>query len=169
LIFISPDEYAQEVVVEEVEELKDRDVGNGAALVTRPGTGEILAMVGSKDYFAEDEDGKVNILFAKRQPGSSIKPLNYALALKDKKITPSTPLADIPTCFNVIGQEPYCPVNYDGQFHGSVQTRFALGNSYNIPAVRVLALNGLENFVKFANDMGIKPRQLWSVPYPRWW
>jgi penicillin-binding protein 1C len=148
-------EYAQEVVAEEVEELKDRDVGNGAALVTRPSTGEILAMVGSKDYFADDEDGKVNIIFTKRQPGSSIKPLNYALALKDKKITPSTPLADIPTCFSVVGQPPYCPVNYDGQFHGSVQTRFALGNSYNIPAVRVLALNGLENFVKFANDMGI--------------
>lgn len=148
-------EFAQDAIATEVGKLTKQSVGNGAAIVTRPQSGEILAMVGSKDYFAQDEDGKVNIIFAKRQPGSSIKPLNYALALKDNKITPSTPLADIPTCFSVIGQETYCPVNYDGQFHGSTQARFALGNSYNIPAVRVLALNGLENFVSFAQSMGL--------------
>ncbi len=148
-------EFAQEAVATEVAKLQKQNVKNGAALVTRPSTGEILAMVGSKDYFAQDEEGKVNIIFAKRQPGSSIKPLNYALALKDKKITPSTPLADVPTCFLVTGQPPYCPSNYDGKFHGAVQVRFALGNSYNIPAVRVLALNGLENFIDFAKKMGI--------------
>jgi 1A family penicillin-binding protein len=148
-------DYAQNAVTTEVGKLKKQKVGNGAALVTRPRTGEILAMVGSKDYNATDEDGKVNIIFAKRQPGSSIKPLNYALALKDKKITPSTAFADVPTCFSVIGQELYCPVNYDGAFHGAVQTRFALANSYNVPAVRVLALNGLENFVDFAQSMGL--------------
>jgi membrane peptidoglycan carboxypeptidase len=148
-------EFAQEAVATEVAKLKKQKVGNGAALVTRPKTGEILAMVGSKDYFAEDEDGKVNITFAKRQPGSSIKPLNYALALRDKKITLSTPLADVPTCFGVVGQREYCPRNYDGGFHGATQARFALGNSYNIPAVRVLALNGVENFIDFAKNMGI--------------
>jgi len=148
-------EFAQDQVATEVAKLKKNDVGNGAALVTRPKTGEILTMVGSKDYFAEDEDGKVNIIFAQRQPGSSIKPLNYALALKDKKITLSTPLADVPTCFQVWGQPKYCPRNYDVSFHGSVQARFALGNSYNIPAVRVLALNGIENFVELAGEMGI--------------
>lgn len=148
-------EYAEATVSGELAKLKKQNVGNGAVLVTRPGSGEILAMVGSKDYFAKDEDGKVNVIFANRQPGSSIKPINYALALKDKKITLSTPLADVPTCFSVYGQRPYCPVNYDGSFHGAVHPRFALGNSYNIPAVRVLALNGLENFIEFANDMGI--------------
>ena len=148
-------EFAEVAVATEVAKLKKFNVGNGAALVTRPATGEILAMVGSKDYFAEDEDGKVNIIFAKRQPGSSIKPLNYALAFRDKKITPATPLADVPSCFSVIGQEIYCPRNYDGNFHGAIHARFALGNSYNVPAVRVLALNGLENFVEFAKDMGI--------------
>jgi membrane peptidoglycan carboxypeptidase len=147
--------FAQEAVAQEVEKLKDKRVGNGAALVVKPNTGEILAMVGSKDYFAEDEDGKVNILFAERQPGSSIKPLNYALAIQNKKITASTPLADIPTCFKVAGQAEYCPQNYDGQFHGATQARFSLGNSYNIPAVRVLALNGLEEFITFAKNMGI--------------
>ena len=148
-------EFAEVSVATEVAKLKKQNVGNGAALVTHPKTGEILAMVGSKDYFAKDEDGNVNIIFANRQPGSSIKPLNYALALKDKKITLSTPLADVPTCFQVFGQKDYCPVNYDGSFHGAVQPRFSLGNSYNIPAVRVLALNGLENFISFANSMGI--------------
>ncbi len=146
---------AQQAVATEVAKLKKQNVGNGAAIVTRPGTGEILAMVGSKDYFAADEDGKVNVTLAKRQPGSSIKPLNYALALKDKKITPATAFADVPTCFKVFGQKDYCPVNYDGKFHGLVQTRFALGNSYNIPAVKVLALNGIDNFISFATGMGI--------------
>lgn len=148
-------EFAQNAVATEVAKLTKQDVGNGAALVTHPDTGEILAMVGSKDYNATDEDGKVNIIFAKRQPGSSIKPLNYALGIKDERITASTALADVPTCFVVSGQKPYCPVNYDGSYHGAVQTRFALANSYNIPAVRTLAVNGLQNFVEFANQMGI--------------
>lgn len=147
--------FAQAAVATEVAKLKKQKVGNGATLVTKPSTGEILAMVGSKDYFADDEDGKVNVLLAERQPGSSIKPINYALALKDKKITPATSFIDVPTCFKVQGQEDYCPVNYDGSFHGLVQTRFALGNSYNIPAVKTLALNGIENFVEFANKMGL--------------
>lgn len=146
---------AQLTVATEVGKLKKQKVGNGAAIVTHPSTGEILAMVGSKDYFATDEDGKVNVILAKRQPGSSIKPLNYALALKDEKITPATAFADVPTCFQVSGQPSYCPVNYDGTFHGLVQARFALGNSYNIPAVKTLAANGLDNFVSFGNQMGI--------------
>jgi penicillin-binding protein 1C len=148
-------EFAQDAVATEVAKLKNQKVGNGAAIVTRPASGEILAMVGSKDYFAEDEDGKVNVILAKRQPGSSIKPVNYALALRDKKITPATALADVPTCFSVTGQPLYCPVNYDGTFHGIIQARFALGNSYNIPAVRVLALNSVDNFVEFAQNMGL--------------
>lgn len=146
---------AQQSVASEVGKLKKQHVGNGAVIVTRPGTGEILAMVGSKDYFATDEDGKVNVTLASRQPGSSIKPLNYALALKDKKITAATAIADVPSCFVVPGQPLYCPVNYDNTFHGLIQARFALGNSYNIPAVRVLALNGIDNFVAFAGQMGI--------------
>ncbi len=148
-------EYAEQAVATEVAKLKNQNVGNGAALVTKPDTGEILAMVGSKGYYAEDEDGKVNIILAHRQPGSSIKPLNYALGILDKKITASTPLADIPTCFVVAGQQSYCPRNYDFSFHGPVQVRYALANSYNVTAVRVLALNGIENFINFSNKIGI--------------
>ncbi|MCS7092010.1 MAG: penicillin-binding protein [Patescibacteria group bacterium] len=153
---LSLQEFAQNAVATEVAKLAKQNVKNGAVIVTHPSTGQILAMVGSKDYNAKDEDGKVNVIFSKRQPGSAIKPLNYALAIEDRKITASTPLADVPTCFLVTGQSPYCPKNYDGSFHGAVQTRFALANSYNIPAVRVLALNGIEKFVEFANKMGLK-------------
>lgn len=148
-------ELAENSVATEVAKLKKYNVGNGAALVTKPGTGEILAMVGSKNYFATDEDGKVNIIFAERQPGSSIKPLNYALGLKNKIITLATPFADVPTCFLVFGQSSYCPVNYDGNYHGPVSVRLSLANSYNIPAVRTLALNGVDSFIDFAKDMGI--------------
>ncbi|HKC04743.1 MAG TPA: transglycosylase domain-containing protein [Patescibacteria group bacterium] len=146
---------AQQAVASEVAKLAKQHVGNGAAIVTRPGTGEILAMVGSKGYFANDTDGKVNVTLAQRQPGSSIKPLNYALAIRDKKITAATSFADVPICFRVSGQPDYCPVNYDGKFHGLTETRFALGNSYNIPAVKVLALNTIDNFVSFGNQMGL--------------
>lgn len=148
-------EYTQEQVATEVAKLKKQRVGNGAVLITHPSTGEILAMVGSKDYFAKDEDGKVNVILAKRQPGSSIKPINYALALKDKKITLATTFSDTPTCFAVAGQSLYCPKNYDGGYHGLVQTRFALGNSYNIPAVKIMALNGIPNFLEFAQSLGL--------------
>lgn len=146
---------AQQAVATEVGKLTKQKVGNGAVIVTRPKTGEILAMVGSKDYFAEDEDGKVNVTLSSRQPGSSIKPLNYALAIKDEKISLATAFADVPTCYSVAGQPRYCPVNYDGTFHGLVQARFALGNSFNIPAVKVLAVNGVDNFINFAKQMGL--------------
>lgn len=148
-------DFAQLTVATEVGKLKDLNVKNGAVIVTRPADGEILAMVGSKDYFNATDDGNVNVILASRQPGSSIKPINYALALRDKKITPATIIADVPTCFNVIGQPFYCPVNYDGKFHGGVAARFALGNSFNIPAVRVLALSGVNNFINLATQMGI--------------
>ncbi len=147
--------FAQDAVATEVGKLKKQNVGNGALIATRPGTGEILAMVGSKDYFAKDEDGQVNVILANRQPGSSIKPLNYGLAIKDKKITPATIIADVPTCFVVAGQPSYCPTNYDHKYHGGVAARFALGNSFNIPAVRVLDLNGIDNFINFATSLGI--------------
>lgn len=113
-------------------------------------------MVGSKDYFDTKIDGQVNVTLRPRQPGSSIKPINYAIAMENKLITPGTMLLDIPTCFEIIGQPHYCPKNYDNSFHGPVQMRFALGNSYNIPAVKVLAINQLENFIYTARQMGIE-------------
>ncbi|KKU02866.1 MAG: Penicillin-binding protein, 1A family [Microgenomates group bacterium GW2011_GWC1_47_20] len=147
--------FAQAAVATEVGRLKAEKVGNGAVLVIRPKTGEILAMVGSKDYFDVKSDGNVNVTLSKRQPGSAIKPINYALALEHRLLTASTVLADKPTCFLIPDQEPYCPVNYDNQWHGPTQVRFALGNSFNIPAVKTLVLNGLENFVASSSAFGL--------------
>jgi membrane carboxypeptidase/penicillin-binding protein len=129
-------------------------VTNGASLITNPATGEILAMVGSRDYFDSQIDGNVNVTIAHRQPGSSIKPINYALGLMHG-YTAATPFIDQPTCFPNPGQAPYCPVNYDGKFHGIVQMRYALGNSLNIPAVKMLKVNGVDSMIQLANAMGI--------------
>lgn len=150
---------AEKIVKDNIEEIKYLRVSNGAALVTQPKTGQILAMVGSKDYFDPTIDGNVNVTIASRQPGSSIKPINYALALYRGLITPATVIMDVPTTFGAAGTTPYSPVNYDGSFHGPVQVRFALGNSYNIPAVKVLALNGVADFISFAREMGINTFQ----------
>jgi len=138
---------AEKILKEEIEDLKNLNVSNGALLVTRPPTGEILSMIGSVDYFAT-ASGAFNVTTALRQPGSSIKPLNYAVGIDRKLVTASTEFLDVPTCFLAAGQPTgYCPVNYDGAFHGPTQLRFALGNSYNIPAVKMLAINGVENFI----------------------
>lgn len=140
-------EEAEKILKEELDKVKNLRVSNGGILVTRPPTGEILSMVGSVDYFAT-ASGAFNVTTALRQPGSSIKPINYAIGIDRKLVTPATIFLDAPTCFSAAGQPTaYCPVNYDGQFHGQVQLRFALGNSYNIPAVKMLAINGVENFV----------------------
>ena len=147
-------EMAQKQVFDNVEKIKNLRVKNGAVLVTQPSTGEVLAMVGSKDFFDQTIDGNVNVTTALRQPGSSIKPINYATALYRRLITAATVLMDVPTTFSG-GPKPYKPVNYDGKFHGPVQVRFALANSYNIPAVKVLALNGVVEMIKMSREMGI--------------
>ncbi|MEK9200448.1 MAG: transglycosylase domain-containing protein, partial [Patescibacteria group bacterium] len=147
--------FAQDTVASEVAKLTREKVGNGAALITNPKTGEILSMVGSKNYFNVEDDGNVNVTLAKRQPGSAIKPITYSLGIEHHSLTASTLLADKATCFSQSGQEIYCPQNYDVQFHGPTQVRFALGNSFNIPAVKALVMEGLGNFVASASAFGL--------------
>ncbi len=147
--------FAQSAIASEVAKLEKENVTNGASVVTNPKTGEILAMVGSKNYFDTAGGGNVNVTLRLRQPGSSIKPLNYATGIDRKLITAATLLADKPTCFNSGNQRPYCPDNYDNSFHGATQVRYALGNSYNIPAVKALVINGLRDFVASASAFGI--------------
>lgn len=127
---------------------------NAAAVVTHPMTGEILAMAGSRDYFDSEHDGNVNVSIARRQPGSSIKPINFATGLING-YTAATTFIDKRTCFPNPGQASYCPRNYDGSFHGVVQMREALANSYNIPAVKMLKLNTVESMIDTAEKMGI--------------
>ena len=147
--------FAQATVASEVAKLKSYRVGNAAALITRPGTGEILAMVGSKDYFDETSDGNVNVTLAHRQPGSSIKPINYAVGLL-KGYTAATPFIDQAICFPNPNHAPaFCPKNYDGKYRGVIQMRFALANSINTSAVQMLKLNTIEAMIATASAMGI--------------
>ncbi len=154
---------AEDIVAEEIGKLKDFKVGNGAAAVMDPRTGSILAMVGSHDYFDTENEGNFNAATARRQPGSSLKPIMYATAF-EKGYTPATLVMDLKTEFptNVPGQPDYIPVNYDGKYRGPMQIRFALGNSINVPAVKMLARVGIKPVMQKAYDMGIenwKPTQ----------
>jgi penicillin-binding protein 1C len=145
----------QQAVASEVASLKNSNVTNGAVVITNPGTGEILAMVGSRGYFeTEETDGNVNITLAHLQPGSSIKPINYATGLI-KGYTAATPFVDQAVCFPNPTGAPYCPRNYDGKFSGVIQMRQALGNSKNIPAVEMLKINGIDAMIATASAMGI--------------
>ena len=150
---------AEEILKEELHKISYLNVSNGGILITRPATGEILAMVGSVDYF-DLPSGAFNVTTALRQPGSSIKPIMYSLALQ-KNYTAASVINDSPIVFNVPGSQPYRPVNYDGRFHGRVTLRYALANSYNVPAVKVLSTISLPEFIHYATKMGITG---WSDP-----
>jgi 1A family penicillin-binding protein len=149
---------AQTAVREEVDKAKKLKVSNGAALVLNPKTGEILAMVGSKDYSSTDSSGlKYNVAIqAERQPGSSLKPIIYAAALS-KGYTASTLLMDVDTKYpsGDPAKPEYNPKNYDGKFRGPMQMRYALGNSINTIAVKTTALVGVKDILKIGYDMGI--------------
>lgn len=150
---------AQTAVKEEVDKLAGVHVTNGAAMVMNPQNGEILAMVGSKDYFAADYDGQVNVVMSQRQPGSAIKPVTYATAFA-KGYSPASMLLDVPTKFpGATADKPYEPQNYDGKFRGPVQLRYALASSLNIPAVKLLSLIGMKDMMQQAYDMGFDSLQ----------
>ena len=144
---------ADEAVNKNIAQLNYLKVGNGAAMITDSKNGQILAMVGSKDYF-EAGSGNYNVALAIRQPGSSIKPVTYATGFM-QGYSPATILLDGPTTFPQVGGKPYSPVNYDNRFHGPTTIRTALGSSYNVPAVKMLALVGLPQMMQVAKDMGI--------------
>jgi len=160
-------EESQKIVKDELAKLKSDKIGNGAAIVLDPKTGQILSMVGSKDYFAESEpegctegascvfEGNVNVTTRERQPGSATKPITYASGML-KGYTASQMIMDVKTEFpGGEGLPSYNPVNYDGQFHGPVEVRYALGNSYNIPAVKMLAMVGVKNVLDLGYRMGL--------------
>lgn len=147
--------FVQQVVASEVSKLIKYNVTNGASLITESKSGQILAMVGSKDYFANDIEGKYNVTTALRQPGSSIKPLNYAVGIETGKVTAASLFYDTETCFMVENQKTYCPTNYGNKYYGLQNLRQSLANSLNIAAVKMLKINGLRDFVASASAMGI--------------
>lgn len=146
---------AERAVREQIGKLKDKNVTNGAAVVMDPRTGEILAMVGSVDFYSETIKGQVNVALMPRQPGSSIKPFTY-LAAMEKGATPATVYWDRQTTFtNSFGQK-YTPVNYDNTYHGAVLMREALARSLNVPAVLALNDIGLPAFFTETQKAGIQ-------------
>lgn len=141
---------AEEAIIHGYEKnLRQYQADNAALISLDPKTGQILAMVGSHDYFDTDNDGQVNVTISQRQPGSSFKPIAYATAFKGT-YSPSSVLWDVKTDFG-----NYTPENYNKSTSGPVTIRHALANSLNIPAVKILYLAGLNNVLQTAHEMGI--------------
>ena len=155
---ISLQNQAQAIVSNEIAKLGVFKISNGAALVTNPKTGEILAMVGGADYYDFVHDGQVNVTIRPRQPGSSIKPLTYSVAFEQGK-TAASIIDDSPVVYQIPGSKPYAPKNYDGRFHGRVTLREALASSYNIPAVKLLAELGVNTLLNKGEALGISTWQ----------
>lgn len=155
-VYTSFDPTIQKIVQDEAKKqvaaLKGHNVSSAAVVVANPQTGEILAMLGSVDFFDKSIDGQVNVATSLRQPGSSIKPVNYVTAF-EKGWTPATPILDISTTFP--GYPAYTPVDYDGKEHGIVNPRVALGNSLNIPAVKTLYFVTVPGMIATAQELGI--------------
>lgn len=158
---------AEKIVAKYAEEnTKKFNAQNAGLIAIDPKTGQILVMVGSRNYFDENYEGKFNVTLAKRQPGSSFKPFVYATAFK-KGYSPETVVFDLKTEFNsscnpdgtpkpgIIEDECYHPTNYDNIFRGPIMLRDALAQSTNIPAVKTLYLAGITDSIKTAESLGI--------------
>lgn len=152
---------AEDIITERTKNYPEKYGANNAALVSiDPKTGQILAMVGSRDFFDDSIDGQVNIATWPRQPGSSMKPIVYA-SLFEKGYTPDTILYDVVTDFSTDSGQPYTPHNYDLKEYGPVTIRKALSGSLNIPAVKSIYLTGVNSVIDLAENMG------YTTLYPR--
>jgi len=158
---------AEEIALQKSKENEKNWNGKNAAVVAiDPKTGQILAMVGSRNYFDKTVDGNFNVATAERQPGSSFKPIVYAKAF-EKGYTADTVLFDVKTEFNSScgptgnplpghgGADCYTPGNYDDGFRGPMSLKNALAQSINVVAVKLLYLVGMKDAIKMANDLGI--------------
>ena len=145
---------AEELLAEQVEKnTENYNATNAAMIVLDPKTGEILAMVGSKNYFDRENDGNVNVTTRPRQPGSSFKPIVYATAF-EKGFTPKTKVFDVVTDFPTLIEGTYTPLNYNLKTYGLLPLRNTLAGSLNIPAVKLLYLVGIEPVLEFAENAG---------------
>ena len=161
---LNDQQLAEQIVARHIEEFKPKpdeinhNVNNAALVILDPHNGEILALVGSADYFDSSIDGALDMATSPRQTGSAFKPFIYALALDPNQPDPwtaATSLLDVSTTFITHNGQPYTPVDYDGREHGPVSVREALASSLNIPAVRTLKKVGVENTINLADHLGI--------------
>lgn len=156
-VYTSIDPQIQEIAEQEarkqIDLIRAKNVHSAAVVVTNPQTGEIYAMVGSVNFYDKSIDGQVNVANRLRQPGSSIKPINYVNAL-EKGWTLATPILDARTEFPD-SPKPYVPINYDEKDHGMVTVRTALANSYNVPAIKTLYYVTVPRMIASAQRFGI--------------
>ncbi len=145
---------AEEVVQNADPILRRSNASNTALVAIDPKNGQIVAMVGSRDYFDAAHDGNVNVVTSTRPPGSSFKPIVYAAAFEQGPWSPASTLFDVETDFGD-KYKAYMPKNYDSKFHGPVSIREALANSYNIPAVKIMALLGKDKTIAAVQNVGI--------------
>lgn len=146
---------AEEFVLDQAKKNEKAHRMNNASLVAMdPHTGQVLSMVGSRDWFDDSIDGKVNVSLRLRQPGSSFKPIAYA-KLFQQGFGPQSLIFDLPTTFLTRARQVYTPRDFDGKTRGLLTLREALGQSLNIPAVEVLYLAGVDNVISLAQQMGI--------------
>jgi len=157
---------AEEIITERTKDYPKKYNANNAALISiDPKTGQILAMVGSRDYFDDSIDGQVNVSTRPRQPGSSMKPLVYA-ALFEKGYSPDTLLYDVITNFSTDPSKPYEPHDYSGKEYGPITIRRALAGSLNIPAVKAIYLAGINSVIDLAENLGyttLSPRSRFGL------
>jgi penicillin-binding protein 1C len=151
-IDLSLQQASEDIVRQWVSLCAPYNVTNASAVVVDNGTGEILAYIGSGDFWDADHDGEVDGVISYRQPGSALKPFTYALALANG-FTAASVLPDIATHLPAPGGD-FVPRNYDRTFHGPVRLRTALGCSYNVPAVRVASRIGVDKLLKFLRECG---------------
>jgi penicillin-binding protein 1C len=147
---------AEQIVHEQVDTLRPLyDLSNAALVAMKPGSAEVLVMVGSANFDDDSIDGKVNVATSLRQPGSSIKPILYATAMNDNLISPATVIWDLKAEYKVEEGKTYAPKNYDEKFHGPVTARTAMANSYNVPAVKLLDAVGVQRMLDMGRAMGL--------------
>lgn len=147
---------AEKAIADHRSALLAEQANNAALVAVDPQSGDLLALVGSADYDDESIAGQFDVALATRQPGSTVKPITYALAFsKERGWGPGRTILDEPIRFPGADGQAYEPHNFDGRFHGRVTLRQALANSLNIPAVRLLQEVGVPNFVSKARALGL--------------
>lgn len=147
-------EFVETQVRQVIGTLESRNVHHAAVLVIDNHSGEVLAYVGSPDYFSVAHQGRNDGAQALRQPGSTLKPFLYEMALESRAIHPNTILADVPVRYAIPGAKLYSPSDYNETFQGPVRVRIALADSLNVPAVRVLEKVGVANFLDRLHQLG---------------
>lgn len=147
-------EFAQNYLLQALEQARSSRITNGSLLLLNNEDGSVLAWLGNGDFFDETNNGQIDGVLTKNQPGSSMKPFLYALAIEDDLLEPSTVLADIPSEFG--NERLYIPENFNNRYNGPVRTRIALASSLNIPAVSTLNKLGVQNYLEKLYELGFE-------------